>query len=239
MRWFRDLVSKIARDDIAFFAGAFSYFMFFSTAALALFIFLLFGESVSFSIVNYLSPDYEALLKPIITSLSISSKWSWILLIPLAWGSTNIFASLEHAASIIAGRRRRSTVVIRLLSFALVLLLAFAVWGYTIFSGFFAIIPSWFYNFLFYSVFFVGFNFFLDGHFKWRDAIVVGVVQAAIWQIASVIVTYYIKQVSTSIVFKIASSIPVVLFWYYILAYVIMLGWEVLASLNNNSIKKV
>jgi membrane protein len=233
MLWFRRLVEKVAKDDIAFFAGAFSYFMFFSTAALALFIFLLFGESVSLSILNYLSPDYEAILKPLLTSLSLSSRWSWVLLIPLAWGSTNIFASLEHAASIIAGRRRRSTVSIRLLSFALVLLLAFSVWAYTLFSAFFVHIPSWLYSFLFYSVFFIGFNFFLDSTFKLRHALIVGVFQAVVWQMASIIVTYYIKEVSTSIVFKIASAIPVVLFWYYVLAYVIMLGWEVITVLNN------
>jgi len=90
-----------------------------STAALTLFLFLLFGEQVSFSVLKYLSPDYEALLKPVITSLTISARWSWFLLIPLAWGSTNVFASLEHAATVIAKRERRSTVTIRLLSFAL------------------------------------------------------------------------------------------------------------------------
>ncbi|MGB4453035.1 MAG: ribonuclease, partial [Coprothermobacter proteolyticus] len=86
MELIKKILYKISKDDLGFFAGAFSYFMFFSTAALTLFLFLLFGEQVSFSVLKYLSPDYETLLKPVITSLTISARWSWFLLIPLAWG---------------------------------------------------------------------------------------------------------------------------------------------------------
>jgi len=87
MELIKKIFYKISKDDLGFFAGAFSYFMFFSTAALTLFLFLLFGEQVSFSVLKYLSPDYEALLKPVITSLTISARWSWFLLIPLAWAA--------------------------------------------------------------------------------------------------------------------------------------------------------
>jgi len=48
---------------------------------------------------------------------------------------------------------------------------------------------------------------------------------------------FYIKQVSTSIVFKVASAIPVVLFWYYVLAYVILLGWELLSLISSSQNK--
>jgi len=164
MELIKKIFYKISKDDLGFFAGAFSYFMFFSTAALTLFLFLLFGEQVSFSVLKYLSPDYETLLKPVITSLTISARWSWFLLIPLAWGSTNVFASLEHAATIIAKRERRSTVTIRLVSFAFILILAFSVWGYTVVGLFLEHLPSWIYNLLFYAVLFSGFNVFLDGH---------------------------------------------------------------------------
>jgi len=45
--------------------------------------------------------------------------------------------------------------------------------------------------------------------------------------------------VSTSIVFKVASAIPVVLFWYYVLAYVILLGWELLSLIGSSQIRTV
>jgi len=63
MELIKKILYKISKDDLGFFAGAFSYFMFFSTAALTLFLFLLFGEQVSFSVLKYLSPDYEATAK--------------------------------------------------------------------------------------------------------------------------------------------------------------------------------
>jgi len=131
-------------------------------------------------VLKYLSPDYEALLKPVITSLTISARWSWFLLIPLAWGSTNVFASLEHAATIIAKRERRSTVTIRLVSFAFILILAFSVWGYTVVGLFLEHLPSWIYNLLFYAVLFSGFNVFLDGHVNTKYALVVGTGQSVI-----------------------------------------------------------
>lgn len=237
MELIKKIFYKISKDDLGFFAGAFSYFMFFSTAALTLFLFLLFGEQVSFSVLKYLSPDYEALLKPVITSLTISARWSWFLLIPLAWGSTNVFASLEHAATVIAKRERRSTVTIRLLSFAFILILAFSVWGYTVVGLFLEHLPSWIYNLLFYAVLFSGFNVFLDGHVNTKYALVVGTGQSVIWYVVSKIVNFYIKQVSTSIVFKVASAIPVVLFWYYVLAYVILLGWELLSLIGSSQNK--
>jgi len=89
---------------LGFFAGAFLTSCSFNCGTYPVFV-LAFGEQVSFSVLKYLSPDYETLLKPVITSLTISARWSWFLLIPLAWGSTNVFASLEHAATIIANEK--------------------------------------------------------------------------------------------------------------------------------------
>jgi len=78
---------------------------------------------------------------------------------------------------------------------------------------------------------------FLDGHVNTKYALVVGTGQSVIWYVVSKIVNFYIKQVSTSIVFKVASAIPVVLFWYYVLAYVILLGWELLSLIGSSQNK--
>ncbi|NPV88913.1 ribonuclease [Coprothermobacteraceae bacterium] len=232
MHWFKQVFDKLNKDNLGFFAGAFSFFMFFSTAALALFLFLLFGEQVSFAVVGYLSPDYEELLQPVLRSLSITPRLSWWMLLPLAWGSTNVFASLEHAASQIAGRMRRPSMVTRLVSFALVLVLAFSVWAYALITLFFKNLPSWFVTLGFYTLFFAGLNLFLDNGVQWKYAIGVGFMQAAVWQALSSVLGYYVKSVSTNVVFKVASAVPVVLFWYYVLAHVVLIGWETLTLLK-------
>lgn len=171
-----------------------------------------------------------------------------ISIILLIYGSTNVFTELQDSMNTVWEVKPKPgaswwwpTVKDRLLSFALVMAIAFLLLVSLVISAALAGISTWMsagsivaYRIMygtgsfvvFTAVFSAMFKILPDAKVKWRDVWLGGVITSSLFTLGKVLIGLYLARPSVSSVYGAAGSLAVLLIWVYFSSQILLIGAE-------------
>lgn len=244
--------AKLGKDDLAAMAAAISYFAFFSVIPLLIVVMwvmsLFSGDSIRAFIVSQLPkivPVSGELLEELLKDAYSIQKWGFLAILPLAWTGTSLFAIMERAINRIWGFPSKGIWKGRIWGAALVFVLILLVvlqpallyiagfwhWlietlgvspadGFRIFGSLDRWIVMW-------AVYFVIYLVAPSRPTGVKYALVSGAVATIGTWLAQWIFVTYLVHGRFALLYRLITDVMFLLLWFYLTAYIILLGAEV------------